>query len=152
MSLFIGKPYPDCWSRDAPSLAWQKSFLMAHTEASSAGVKEGIASLKIFKAIITQNRQIKRRVSRGLTDSRSRPSASKPGTADESFWGLHCGYSCQSFNFVTPGHTVSFGVPNNLKMCSSCCSSESPWKMACFVTSSAESFQNCLIRNLSCLS
>ena len=105
-----------------------------------------------------------------LTYSRSRPSSSKFGTADDNFWGFHWGYSCQFISLLTPGHISSFGVPSNLneesqlpsetqiatkkykkgtvgtgvifllnlKMCRSCCSSESPGKSACLVISSAK--------------
>lgn len=59
-----------------------------------------------------------------------RSSASGPisGTALDRLWACHWGYSCQSRSFFTPGHESSVGVPSNLKMCRSCCNSESPGK------------------------
>lgn len=49
-----------------------------------------------------------------LTESKSNPLASRVGTADDRLLGLHCGYSCQFVNLLTPGQTSSFGVPSNL--------------------------------------
>ncbi len=60
-------------------------------------------------------------------------------------WGCHCGNSCQSRRRVTPGHTSSLGVPSSLKMCSSCCSSLSPGKMACCTAGEEVQRQVCLL-------
>lgn len=48
------------------------------------------------------------------TESRSTPSEFSAGTARARFWGVHWGYTCQSFRVVTPGHSFSVGVPNSL--------------------------------------
>lgn len=37
----------------------------------------------------------------------------------------------QSLSSVTPFQTSSLGVPNSLKMCSSCCNSQSPGNSGC---------------------
>ena len=49
-----------------------------------------------------------------LTARRSSPTALSPGTARDRSCGLHCGNSCQSRCWLTPGHVVSFGVPSSL--------------------------------------
>lgn len=49
-----------------------------------------------------------------LTERRSTPSGLTEGTTRAKFWGFHLGYSCQSLNELTPGHTSSVGVPSSL--------------------------------------
>ena len=61
----------------------------------------------------------------------SMPAGSRLGKARVISWGFQLGNSCQSLSLLTSGQMASSGVPRNLKICSSCCSSLSPGKSAC---------------------